>query len=332
MEMNSGLTILADTQFLSTAFQFCSGPTLSALRACSRRLAEELPKESSLWSDLVAHSTAQLRTSDAMRQAIRLGRAIERCHTSSARHAESSDKALRHRLIVTGARRSGVSTLVQLLAQRDIEAQTKDMSVLSFAADLDGLKLAISAVDKRSTAIMTPLSAALYNGHTAALFVFDASCMEESVTKAAWCIEELQQTVGPRKFQQMPKLLVCHKADLLPPLLEDRVAALPPMCRGLLANFDMDLVFTSHSDPSSVQLAFALAAEGWPEADPDAVSRKFPTITRQQLRPTRTVVRRRADVRLGTVVTPGRRRTTVTSRPQSGNLFDELRARVPLAE
>ena len=52
-------------------------------------------------------------------------------------------------------------------------------------------------------------SAALYNGHTAALFVFDASCMEDSLNKAAWCIAELKQTVGPNKFRLMPKLLVC---------------------------------------------------------------------------------------------------------------------------
>ena len=52
-------------------------------------------------------------------------------------------------------------------------------------------------------------SAALYNGHSAALFVFDASCMEDSLNKAAWCIAELKQTVGPNKFRLMPKLLVC---------------------------------------------------------------------------------------------------------------------------
>ena len=58
-------------------------------------------------------------------------------------------------------------------------------------------------------------SAALYNGHTAALFVFDAGCMEDSLNKAAWCISELKQTVGPNKFRLMPKLLVCNSAEAL---------------------------------------------------------------------------------------------------------------------
>ncbi|CAE7549592.1 NLE1 [Symbiodinium pilosum] len=65
-----------------------------------------------------------------------------------------------------------------------------------------------------------------------------------------------------------------------------------------------DLVFTSRDDPDSCQLAFALAAEGWPEDDPDDASRAFPVgssfnHTRQKLRPTRTIVRRNTVVMLG---------------------------------
>jgi len=322
---NSGLYILANTQFFSTAFQFCSGPTLCSLRACNRLLAEELPKTSHLWQELVAQSTAVLRPMPTthMHQAIRLGRVLERCSRCGDAGGESEDKRLRHRIIVTGARHSGVSTLVQLMAEKSTNepfSGIADMSVSSFGVDLEGHPLKISVVDKRSTAISTPFSAALYNGHTAALFVFDAGNME-SLQTAVRCIEDLKQTVGSRKFQQMPKLLVCHKADLLP---SPARSAVLPACRALLTDFGMDLVFTSQGDLSSVQLAFALVAERWPEQDPDKVSRRIPTIARHQLRPTRTV-RRGFSYRLGTVVTE-------TRRPGPANILEELRARVALVE
>merc|ERR1739848_531168 len=137
--------------------------------------------------------------------------------------------------------------------------------------------------DKRSTAISTPLSASLYKGPTACFFVFDAERMEETLTEVAWCIEELRTTVGPKKFSKIPKLLVCHKADLLksPSTGQDNapvgVASLPPMCRHLLAPYEMDLVMTTIHDQNSVDLAFALAAEQWPQQEPDVDHHAPPT-------------------------------------------------------
>merc|ERR1719217_272355 len=85
----------------------------------------------------------------------------------------------------------------------------------SFRAQLGGSGIMARVVDKRSTAMSTPLSASLYKGPTACFFVFDAERMEETLTEVAWCIEELRTTVGPEKFKRIPKLLVCHKADLM---------------------------------------------------------------------------------------------------------------------
>merc|ERR1719335_932266 len=86
--------------------------------------------------------------------------------------------------------------------------------------------------------------------------------MEQTLTEVAWCIEELRTTVGQEKFSKIPKLLVCHKADRLlpPPGQEDSdapvgVASLPPMCKHLLAMYQMDLVMTTIKDQSSVDLA-----------------------------------------------------------------------------
>mmetsp|Transcript_53954 Transcript_53954/g.101184 ORF Transcript_53954/g.101184 Transcript_53954/m.101184 type:complete len:351 (-) Transcript_53954:135-1187(-) len=336
---------LAETEVLPVALSFCSGASLAALRGLNKSLAEALPASSSLWQDLLRHGSVWLYgKASPMCKARRLGVLSERCQLLGGRQAELADpvtapssKSSRHRLIVTGARRSGISTLVRQLAGQDPEPRErpKDMSVHNFVAALDGGPLHISVVDKRSTVIVTPLSAALYNGHTAALFVFDAGCMEDSLTKTAWCIEELRQTVGPTKFQLMPKLLVCHKADLLPleagedvSDADSRTTCLPPMCHALLSTYKMDLVFTSSKDPDSAQLALALAAEAWPEVDPDDASRKFPvgtafSRTRQQLRPTRTVVKRRLVVN---------QNTRAGSRPAPANLFEELLSRVPLAD
>mmetsp|Transcript_74242 Transcript_74242/g.91168 ORF Transcript_74242/g.91168 Transcript_74242/m.91168 type:complete len:330 (+) Transcript_74242:60-1049(+) len=319
-----GIQTLANIQMLPFALKFCSGTTLSMLRAASSMFSEAIPESSVLWEELLFESPAWLHDgkTSTMQKAQRLSAATERCKLdrvdATAPTETPVSKSQRYRLIVTGARRSGISTLVRLMARRDeLEShQGKDMSLMNFSAELSNQKLSISAVDKRSTAIVTPLSAALYNGHTAALFVFDASCMEDSLTKAAWCISELRQTVGLKKFRLMPKLLVCHKADLLPKEApQTLLQELPPMCEALLMNYGMDLIFTSREDPSSVDMAVALAAERWPETDPDDASRKFPTISRQQLRPTRTVVRRN---------------TVVNLQPRRpANILEELRARVP---
>lgn len=323
-----GLQTLANVQMLPFALKFCSGTTLSMLRTAASMFSEAIPESSLLWGELLSESPAFLHDkSSTMRKAQRLSAALERCKLQredvDAAHAVMApvNKSQRYRLIVTGARGSGISSLVQLIARREElkSHQGKDMSLMNFSAELDNQKLSISAVDKRSTAIVTPFSAALYNGHTAALFVFDASCMEDSLNKAAWCIAELKQTVGPNKFRLMPKLLVCHKADLLPKESPEKLLRqLPAICEALLTSYGMDLVFTSREDPGSVDLAVALAAEHWPETDPDDASRKFPTISRQQLRPTRTVVRRNTVVNLQ------------PRRPE--NILEELRARVPRVE
>lgn len=321
-----GIQTLANVQMLPFALKFCSGTTLSTLRTAASMFSEAIPESSLLWSELLSESSAFLHDdkTSTMQKAQRLSAAVERCKLQRE-DADAADapierppvnKSQRYRLIVTGARGSGISSLVQLMARRDElkSHQGKDMSLMNFSAELNNQKLSISAVDKRSTAIVTPFSAALYNGHSAALFVFDASCMEDSLNKAAWCIAELKQTVGPNKFRLMPKLLVCHKADLLPKESPQKLLRqLPAICEALLTSYGMDLVFTSREDPGSVDLAVALAAEHWPETGPDDASRKFPTISRQQLRPTRTVVRRN---------------TVVNSQPRRpANILEELRDR-----
>lgn len=323
-----GIQTLANVQMLPFALKFCSGTTLSTLRTAASMFSEAIPESSLLWSELLSESSAFLHDdkTSTMQKAQRLSAAVERCKlqredADAPIERPPVNKSQRYRLIVTGARGSGISSLVQLMARRDElkSHQGKDMSLMNFSAELNNQKLSISAVDKRSTAIVTPFSAALYNGHSAALFVFDASCMEDSLNKAAWCIAELKQTVGPNKFRLMPKLLVCHKADLLPKESPQKLLRqLPAICEALLTSYGMDLVFTSREDPGSVDLAVALAAEHWPETDPDDASRKFPTISRQQLRPTRTVVRRN---------------TVVNSQPRRpANILEELRARVPRVE
>lgn len=319
-----GIQTLANIQMLPFALKFCSGTTLSMLRAAASMFLEAIPENSLLWEDLLFESPAWLRGKmSTMQKAQRLSAAFDRCtlaREDCTIETVPVSKSHRYRLIVTGARGSGISTLVRLLSRRyESKSQGKDLSLMNFSASLNGQKLTISAVDKRSTTIVTPFSAALYNGHTAALFVFDAGCMEDSLNKAAWCISELKQTVGPNKFRLMPKLLVCHKADLLPKKSpQTLLQELPAICQALLMTYGMDLVFTSQNDLSSVDLAFALAAEHWPEEDPDDASRKFPTISRQQLRPTRTVVRRN---------------TVVNLHPQRpANILEELRARVPRVE
>merc|ERR1719235_976631 len=96
------------------------------------------------------------------------------------------------------------------------ESSSQDMMVHTFRAELAGRGVMARVVDKRSTAISTPLSASLYKGPTSCFFVFSAERMEETLTEVAWCIEELRTTVGPEKFSKIPKLLVCAKADSLP--------------------------------------------------------------------------------------------------------------------
>jgi hypothetical protein len=214
-------------------------------------------------------------------------------------------------------------------------AASQDMMVHSFRAELGGSGVMARVVDKRSTAISTPLSASLYKGPTACFFVFDASRMQETLTEVAWCIEELHTTVGPEKFNRIPKLLVCHKADLLPlpPAGSEEsdapvgVASLPPMCRQLLSAYQMDLVMTTIKDQSSVDLAFALAAEQWPQQGSDADLHVPPTgsdvaVHRASLRPTRTRVSSHPVV--SPLTQPGTRRP--------GNLFEELQARVARQE
>jgi hypothetical protein len=207
---------------------------------------------------------------------------------------------------------------------------SQDMMVHTFRAELGGRGVMARVVDKRSTAISTPLSASLYKGTTSCFFVFSAERMEETLTEVAWCIEELRTTVGPEKFSRIPKLLVCHKADLLksPQAGQEKsdapvgVASLPPMCRHLLATYKMDLVMTTVHDQNSVDLAFALAAEQWPQQGPDADPHAPPTGSavsahRASLRPTMTRVSSHPVV--SPAIQPGYR--------FSRSLLEELQAR-----
>eukprot|EP00930_Biecheleria_cincta_P053891 TRINITY_DN396_c0_g1_i2.p1 TRINITY_DN396_c0_g1~~TRINITY_DN396_c0_g1_i2.p1 ORF type:complete len:299 (-),score=36.80 TRINITY_DN396_c0_g1_i2:144-1040(-) len=278
---------LAETDVLPIALGFCSGDILCALRCTGHLLADALPASSPTWDALLRTSYAWLGRSPAtpsMVRAGRLRRATERCQLQlgqnwSALHCEMSKSPaiqacgqdlcerplspeLRHRLIVTGARHSGISTLVRMMTH---------------------------GLDDQEP----PCSHAAPRGR-----------LEETVVQAAMCIEELQQTVGPAKFHRMTKLLICHKADLLPSqhaatsCLDSPAwtLSLPPMCRALMETYGMDLVFTTQQDTSSAELAFALAAAQWPQDDPDDAMRQFPLVSFNQnlrrLRRTKTHVRR----------------------------------------
>jgi len=193
--------------------------------------------------------------------------------------------------------------------------------VLNFQAELGGAGVNISAVDKRSTVISTPLSASLYKGHTACLFLFDAGNMGLTLTEVAWCIDEMQQAVGMQKFLEMPKLLVCHKADLLPSNgstshssfdIKEAVAAMPLMCWNMMQTYDLNLAFTTFRDQASVDLAFALVAEHWPKQEANISNFGMPMVTL-------------------TGVTTLRRATSLTTHSR-GNVFEELQARVQRVE
>lgn len=314
------LADLTSMDVLPLALRWCNGVSLATLRSSTRDMTEVVPQSSPLWDSLLGSYNVLLHhpdvpdTNAAMLKSIRLGHAVDRCNLKLGRDVSKSGqgycpvKAQRHSLVVTGARQSGISSLVRMLVKGLSEGASAmlpslDMMVHSFLAELGGSGVTARVVDKRSTAISTPLSASLYKGPTACFFVFDASRMEETLTEVAWCIEELQTTVGPEKFNRIPKLLVCHKADLLPLAVAglDKsdapvgVASLPPMCKRLLAVYQMDLVMTSIKDQSSVDLAFALAAEQWPQQEYDDDHSAPPSgadvsVHRASLRPTLTRV------------------------------------------
>lgn len=316
-------------------------------------MTEVVSESSPLWDSLLRRYTVLLQhpqipgtddTNAAMLKSIRLGHAVDRCNLKLSRDVTMSVegygpvKPQRHNLVVTGARRSGVSSLVRMLVKGLPEgasqlSSSQDMMIHSFRAQLGGSGVMARVVDKRSTAISTPLSASLYKGPTACFFVFDAERMDETLTEAAWCIEELRTTVGAEKFNRIPKLLVCHKADLIPSSsatagLEELdapvgVASLTPMCKHLLAAYQMDLVMTTIKDQSSVDVAFALAAEQWPQQESNVDDHVPPLGSalhahRASLWPTRTRVSSHPVV--SSAIQPGTRRP--------GNLFEELQSRV----
>lgn len=340
--------LAASTDVLPLALRWCNGTSLATLRESARDMAELVPHSSPLWDSLLRRYTAWLHqpqvpgvdaTNSAMVKSIRLGHAVDRCNLKLSRDVTEGPQGhvlrlQRHSLVVTGARRSGISTLVHMLVHKFPDSQissSQDMMVHRFRAELGGSGVVARVVDKRSTVISTPLSASLYKGPTACLFVFDGGRMVETLTEAAWCIEELQQTVGPEKFKSMPKLLVCHKADLLPlpamvqsvPDAPLGVASLPPMCRHLISVYQMDLVLTTKDDQNSVDLAFALAAEQWPQESPDDhVEARVPPVGSEisevyaSLRPITPRITRHAVV--SAMIQPGNRR--------SGGFFEELHA------
>lgn len=319
------LADLTNMDLLPVALGWCNGVSLATLRSSTRDMTEVVSESSPLWDSLLRRYTVLLHhpripgaggTNAAMLKTIRLGKAVDRCNLKLGRDNTMSAEGYgpvipqRHSLIVTGARRSGITSLVRMLV-KGLPAVTgssglpssQDMMVHTFRAELAGRGVMARVVDKRSTAISTPLSASLYKGPTSCFFVFDAERPEETLTEVAWCIEELRTTVGQGKFNKIPKLLVCHKADLLksPAARENEcdapvgVACLPPMCRHLLATYGLDLVMTTIRDQNSVDLAFALAAEQWPQQEPDADLHLPPTGSavsahRASLRPTLTRV------------------------------------------
>lgn len=339
----TGFVQLASTDVLGVALRFSSGIELGALRNVSMVFAQALSPSSPLWDALLRGSTAWLVAYPApsMLKAIRLGLAADRCtmrldwdRRCPSAHDGEEDRALRHRLVVTGARHSGVTSLVKMISRGPGaelgQHSSQDMRVYSVRVVLGDSDLMVSVVDKRSTAISTPLSSSLYAGHCACIFVFDAARIDESLEDVEGCIRDLWQTVGPDKFLLMPKLLICHKSDLLPdepsaqPLSDAPTNArcLPRQCLDLLQKYDMDLVFTARGDQESADLAFALAADSWPHGEPSKVGRGLPTgrslrNTKTRLRPT------------GTVVHPF---PVVNTRPPIGNLFAELQARVPMTD
>eukprot|EP00931_Biecheleriopsis_adriatica_P030416 TRINITY_DN17929_c0_g1_i1.p1 TRINITY_DN17929_c0_g1~~TRINITY_DN17929_c0_g1_i1.p1 ORF type:complete len:371 (-),score=70.26 TRINITY_DN17929_c0_g1_i1:30-1043(-) len=290
-------------------FSFCNGEDLCAARSARRSLAEAVPASSPLWDALLRRSGAWLGSCDrapSMIQASRLAQASARCQLL-LRHeevdescCEPTDRQHRHRLIITGARDAGISTLVRMICGlQPCEPCNQDMHISSLRAQLAGTRLTVSVVDKRCTAISTPLSANLYRGHTASLFVFDAG-RPDTLRQAANCIKELQETVGLRKFEHMPKLLICHKADLLPPQAEGfcqdmraRALSFPAEWRALVEAYSMDFIFTSRHDAASAELALALAAKNWPRAEPDILGQPLSGASvKQHLKKVQTVVRR----------------------------------------
>lgn len=346
------LADLTSMDILPLALRWCNGVSLATLRTSTRDMTEVVSESSPLWDSLLRRYTALLHqpqipgadeTKEAMLKSIRLGHAVERCNLKLSRDATISAQGYgpvmpqRHSLILTGARRSGISSLVSMLvkgASTQIPS-SQDMMVHTFRAELGGCGVMARVVDKRSTVISTPLSASLYKGATSCFFVFDAERMQETLTEVSWCIEELRTTVGEEKFNKIPKLLVCNKADLLPlpPAGEEPsnapvgVASLPPMCRHMLAAYQMDLVMTTIKDQSSVDLAFALAAEQWPQQELGVDPHMPPTgsaasVHRASLRPTRTRVSSHPVV--SPAIQPGTRRP--------GNLLEELQGRVPRQE
>lgn len=299
---------LSETDVLPLALCFCNGTALAAVRSSSKACASAVPSTSPLWDALLHCSAAWLvawpsEVRSSMSKAVRLGEDMDRCNMRIVTEKQSSRSDLeevqahRHRIVVTGARKSGVSTIIRMLVRGPPEVAgpprgpSQDMNVHHLRAGVGCKNMLISVVDKRITAISTPFSASLYQGHTAALFVFDASRMEETLVEAASCIQELSQAVGPGKFASMPKFLICHKADLLltphseshSPSAPAKAALLPNICQNLLQTYGMDLVFTTFRDQSSVDLAFALAAEQWPQQQPNVLGRQHPMVSAERV-------------------------------------------------
>lgn len=300
----ASLQYLACTEVLLPALSFCDPLSLSGVRAASCSLSRGLPRTSPIWGEQLRLSGARLAGSETpaqceMAQCLRLARAVARCVPRLARDDALDDQAVesgdRHRLVVSGARGSGISTLVRMLcrgpqppdqeapagARRDV-----DLEVYSLRQELDSIRVKASVVDRRSTAITTPLSASLYQGNTALAFVFDADRIEASLVEAAECIRDVHHTVGEAKFDAMPKLLVCHKAELLHAqgISAEGGGALaenfPPMCGELLATFGMHLVLTTFREQASADLLLAIASEQWPRRGPVAAGAKeIPVVT-----------------------------------------------------
>lgn len=303
---------LSCTEVLLPALSFCDALSLAGVRTANRTLAGGLPSTSPLWAGLLRLSGARLAGNECwlqrlspsqsdMAQCLRLASAVARCTPRLARDDALDDQAGdigdRHRLVVSGARGSGISTLVRMMCrgpQQPNQAALAgarsdgDLEVYNLRAELGGTRVKASVVDKRSTAITTPLSASLYQGNTALAFVFDADRAEASLVEAAKCIRDVHHTVGDAKFEAMPKLLVCHKAELLqaPGIYTEgiytcfKAESFPPMCGELLSMFGMHLVLTTFQEQASVDLLFALASEQWPRRGPVAAGAKeIPAIT-----------------------------------------------------
>lgn len=170
------LADLTNRDVLPVALRWCNGVSLATLRKSNKDMTEVVSESSPLWDSLLRRYTVLLQhpqipgtddTNAAMLKSIRLGHAVDRCNLKLSRDVTMSVegygpvKPQRHNLVVTGARRSGVSSLVRMLVKGLPEgasqlSSSQDMMIHSFRAQLGGSGVMARVVDKRSTPFRHP--------------------------------------------------------------------------------------------------------------------------------------------------------------------------------